>query len=66
VIQEEYVERKSYGIAVIIPDDSCIVKRVSDLSCDFKMVSELVKLCNEFHLDPNQLDDVVEDFLFTL
>ena len=52
-----------YGMAVMDNTSKTILRTVSDLSCDRQPVSDLVALCNRLGLDPEQLDDVVEDFL---
>lgn len=39
--------------------------RVSDVSTDKNKVENLIALCNEEHLDPVHIYDVIEDFLYS-
>lgn len=50
-------ETALYGI-------SCGTKKIEALSADEDAVTELVNLCNAMKLDPVQLNDVAEDFLY--
>ena len=59
--------RVSYGIAVYAHADSegtaDVVVSVHDVSAEKDKVDDLVHLCNLHRLDPEQLYDVIDDFL---
>lgn len=59
--------RISYGIAVYDSgaDGSiaAVIERISDITSDRERLSELVDTCNLLKLEPDHLDEVVEDFL---
>ena len=57
----EEQEYKSYGIACINNDK--VKAFIEDVSVDEKAVEKLVKLFNKLHLDPEQLQDAIEDSL---
>lgn len=40
--------------------------KIPDISANKSEVEKLVSLCNELQLDPIHLEDIVEDFLYTL
>lgn len=63
-----YLKKKSfvcYGIALIEPDEpvSTILKTVNNISCDQRIVSDFVDLCNRLRPNLSQLDDMIEEFL---
>ena len=58
---EEIGKYITYAISVRSVEDE--VARVADVSTDFEAVRKLANLCTEQELDPDQLLDVVEDFL---
>lgn len=53
----------SYGVSCLRCGTE--VESVRDLSTDRALVAELIDSCNEFRLDPSQLEDVAEDFIDT-
>lgn len=59
--------RVSYGIAVYAHADcygtAAVIASVHDVSAEKEKVDNLVSLCNLHHLDPEQLCDVIDDFL---
>ena len=58
---EELGEYQSYGIRATM--ESGEVGFVSDVSTESDFVERLCALCNENQLDPEQLPEIVEDFL---
>ena len=50
--------RTSYGIAVL--------QTISDISEEPEQIRDLVRRCNENHLSPLHLPEVIEDFLAAL
>lgn len=59
--------RVSYGIAVYSCAESdgtsTVIASVHDVSAEKGRIDELVSLCYRHHLDPEQLFDVIDDFL---
>ena len=59
--------RVSYGIAVYAHADrdgtATVIVSVHDVSSEKEKVDDLVSLCNLHRLDPEQLCDVIDDFL---
>ena len=57
-----------FGIAAVDERDGTTIpfQTIADLSSDFNRVEELVNTCNSLQLDFDHLDDVVEDFLYTV
>lgn len=59
--------RVSYGIAVYSHAESdgtaTVIASVHDVSAEKDRTDDLVSLCNHHHLDPEQLFDVIDDFL---
>ena len=59
--------RTSYGIAAYADAEEdgtpTIVASVHDVSAEKYKVDDLVSLCNLYHLDPEHLCDVIDDFL---
>ena len=59
--------RVSYGIAVYAHADcdgtATVITSVHDVSSEKNKVDDLVSLCNLHHLAPEQLCDVIDDFL---
>ena len=51
----------TYGLSVRTEEKE--IAFVSDVCTDFDEVRELASLCTEKELDPDQLPDVIEDFL---
>ena len=51
----------SYAISVRTAEEE--IAFVSDVSTDFEEIERLADLCTEKQLDPEQLPDVLEDFL---
>ncbi len=61
--------RKSCGIAVIVcyeDGSTAVLQTISDICDDPERIRELVRQCNENHLNPLHLPEVLEDFLGTL
>lgn len=58
---EELGKFVTYAISVRTAENE--VARVSDVSTDFEEVRRLADLCTEQELDPEQILDVIEDFL---
>lgn len=69
VVNNTYFNNKeivhTYGIAFTITYDDCIVvfSAIHDICRDLAAINQLVELCNQLHLDPIHLQDVVDDFL---
>ena len=59
--EELFRTYRSYGI--VVRKNGRVIKRVSDVSTDKRAVTELVRRCNEYSLDPVHLSDVIEDLL---
>ena len=59
--------RTAYGIAVYAHAEgdgiSSVVASVPDVTLDKTEIDHLVCLCNTHHLDPEQLCDIIHDFL---
>ena len=58
---EDNAKYVTYGISVRTVEDE--VAFVSDISTEFEEVSRLADICTAQELDPEQLGDVIEDFL---
>ena len=58
----------TYGIACVEEDDGIkeLISQIPDVSNNREEVEQLVKLCNEQHLSPIHLQDVVDDLLATV
>jgi len=54
-----------YGIALALVQDGSmnILYSVEDICSEPSQLSQLVQLCNDLHLDPIHLQDVIDDFL---
>lgn len=71
VVSETYsfggTVRNTYGIAVYANADwdgtGAIIASVHDISTEKEKIAELVSLCNRYHLAPEHLRDVIDDFL---
>lgn len=57
----------TYGIVVyeMVNQNRKELIRVSDVSTDKNKVENLIALCNEEHLEPVHIYDVIEDFLYS-
>lgn len=57
----------SYGVAVYAYVDSdgaaTVIASVHNVSTQKERIDELVFLCNRYHLAPEHLSDVIDDFL---
>lgn len=60
VIDEDHIARMEYGIEALQGDRS--LARYESVCFNGDTMEKLVALCNEGHLDPCQLQDVLEDF----
>ena len=73
IIEETYslesYTRTSYGIAAYADFHQAgiasIIASVHDVTADKERLQQLIGLCNSLQLSPNQLTDVIEDFLGT-
>ncbi len=61
VVEVEDKKYETYGIRCI--KNNNIIKTVEDISVDGKKIKELITALNEGQLDPDQLNDVIEDIL---
>ena len=52
----------TYGI-VATDENNLIIQAVSDVSIDSDVVKNIVKLCNDYQLEPIHLLDVVDDMI---
>ena len=59
---EELGEYHSYGICAV-DDNNEEMAFISDVATDEKTVTHIAKLCTDGQLDPQQLKDVVLNFL---
>ena len=69
VIGEQSVReggRISYGIAMAeeTENETKVVRAFEDMTTDIGKMERLVDLCNKLELDPDHLDDVVDDFIY--
>jgi len=66
-LTEKYIvsgtEFTAYGIAVYDIPNRSIIASFRDISPDIAEVNKLAELCCTLELDPQQLADVVEDFI---
>ncbi|MBQ6846975.1 MAG: hypothetical protein IJO61_07580 [Oscillospiraceae bacterium] len=51
----------TYGIAVCSKND--IITAIPDISTSKRKLKKLIRKCNKLKLAPEQLSDVVEDFI---
>lgn len=61
ITTEDSKSMTSYGIRAVC-DGDCVAS-VSDISTDANILNKMVQRCNTLKLAPEQLNEVVEDFL---
>ena len=61
-VQSVYDRADGYGISVV--ENGAVLRIVRDVSLDREMVEALVGCFNRYGLEPEHLDQAIEDFLY--